>query len=86
MSESQSVSRLELARDEVDRVFGNGHAAARLILPLTLRNLCCPRFLQENSSPRFVIVKMFFALCVFASCGVLVLANDTPLALAMTVP
>jgi hypothetical protein len=30
MSESQSVSRsrLELARDEVDRVFGDGHAAA----------------------------------------------------------
>jgi hypothetical protein len=30
MSESQSVSRsrLELARDEVDRVFGEGHAAA----------------------------------------------------------
>jgi hypothetical protein len=30
MSESQSVSRsrLELARDEVDRVFGAGHAAA----------------------------------------------------------
>jgi hypothetical protein len=28
MSESQSVSRsrLELARDEVDRVFGDGHA------------------------------------------------------------
>jgi hypothetical protein len=30
MSESQSVSRsrLELARDEVDRVFGSGYAAA----------------------------------------------------------
>jgi hypothetical protein len=30
MSEAQSVSRsrLELARDEVDRVFGPGHAAA----------------------------------------------------------
>jgi hypothetical protein len=30
MSESQSVSRsrLELARDEVDRVFGDGYAAA----------------------------------------------------------
>ena len=30
MSESQSDSRsrLELARDEVDRVFGDGHAAA----------------------------------------------------------
>ena len=28
MSEAQSRSRLELAREEVDRVFGPGHAAA----------------------------------------------------------
>jgi predicted phage terminase large subunit-like protein len=39
MSESQSVSRsrLELARDEVDRVFGNGHAAAHPELVVAIR-------------------------------------------------
>jgi hypothetical protein len=40
MSESQSVSRsrLELARDEVDRVFGDGHAAAHPELVIAVVN------------------------------------------------
>jgi hypothetical protein len=40
MSEAQSVSRsrLELARDEVDRVFGNGHAAAHPELVIAVVN------------------------------------------------
>jgi hypothetical protein len=40
MSESQSVSRsrLELARDEVDRVFGEGYAAAHPQMVLAVMN------------------------------------------------
>jgi hypothetical protein len=40
MSEAQSVSRsrLELARDEVDRVFGEGYAAAHPQMVLAVMN------------------------------------------------
>ena len=40
MAESQSVSRsrLELARDEVDRVFGEGYAAAHPQMVLAVMN------------------------------------------------
>jgi hypothetical protein len=43
MSESQSASRsrLELARDEVDRVFGDGHAAAHPELVAAGSRRCC---------------------------------------------
>jgi hypothetical protein len=39
MSESQSRSRLELARDEVDRVFGEGYAAAHPQMVLAVMNV-----------------------------------------------
>ena len=38
MSEAKSVSRLELARDEVDRVFGEGYAAAHPQMVLAVMN------------------------------------------------
>jgi hypothetical protein len=47
MAESQSVSRsrLELARDEVDRVFGEGYAAAhpQMVLAVMATPLRCLR-------------------------------------------